>query len=357
MSAIDVINFDLGSVVAAGCVWSDIDFHDRLLVSTLGPLIVAGFLAMTYWIAKRRNSTAGHSVVEKIYLKHQTAFLLLTFLIYSSVSSTVFQTFACETLDDGVEYLRADYRIHCTNAKHKTFQVYAGIMITVYPLGIPLLYAVLLFRRRDVLADPTADKTVAQSIAGLWEPYRPERFYYEIVECGRRVMLTGVVVFIFPNDAAQIAITMLITFVFLLFFEALSPYKSEADMWLSRGGHVIVFLSMFDMLLLKVDVSSERDQSQDVFAGVLVAGHVLMIVAIVVEVVGICYASRGKRVVEAAVSSERLPESWSPTRSDVVPAFENVPSSWRSFMRQVSVSEEVGPTRSVAGTVATARRR
>lgn len=356
ISAVDVINFDLGSVLAAGCVWSDIDFHDRLLVSTLGPLVVVGFLAMTYWIAKRRNITAGHAVAEKIRRKHQTIFLLLTFLIYSSVSSTVFQTFACETLDDDVEYLRADYRIHCTDAKHKSLEVYAGIMIAVYPLGIPLMYAVLLFRRRDVLADADADKTVAQPIAGLWEPYRPERFYYEIIECGRRVMLTGVVVFIFPNDAAQIAITMLITFVFLLVFEALSPYKSESDMWLSRGGHVIVFLSMFDVLLLKVDVSGERDQSQAVFEGLLVAGHVLMMLVIVVEVVGICYASRGKGVVKDEALSESLPESTARAGSDDVPAFESIPSSWRSFVRQGSVSEEAGPTRSVAGTVVTAEK-
>ena len=53
---------------------------------------------------------------------------------------------------------------------------------------------------------------VAQSISGLWEPYRSERFYYEVVECGRRIMLTGVVVLFFPDDAAQIAITMRIAF-------------------------------------------------------------------------------------------------------------------------------------------------
>ncbi|CAM9792296.1 unnamed protein product, partial [Ectocarpus sp. 12 AP-2014] len=255
VSAIDVVNFDLGSVLAAGCVWSDMDFHDRLLVATIAPLVAVGFLAMTYGIAMRRNSAAGHhSAGDKIRRKHLTALLLLTFLVYSSVSSTVFKTFACETLDDGIEYLRADYRIHCTDTKHEAFQVYAGFMIFVYPLGIPLLYAGLLFQRRDVLAHDGPDKTVAQPISGLWEPYRPERFYYEVVECGRRVMLTGVVVFIFPNDAAQIAITMLAAFFFLWVFEVLSPYKSESDMWLSRGGHAIVFLSMFDLLLLKVDV-------------------------------------------------------------------------------------------------------
>ncbi|CAM9812920.1 unnamed protein product, partial [Ectocarpus sp. 6 AP-2014] len=253
LSAIDVINFDLGYMLAAGCLWSDVDFHDRLLVSTLGPLVVAGFLASTYRIAMGMNSTASRAVVKKIRYKHLTALLLLTFLVYSSVSSTVFQTFACETLDE-IEYLRADYRIRCTDAKHKAFQVYAGVMIIVYPLGIPLLYANLLFQRRAVLADASADKAVAQPMAGLWEPYRPERFYYEVVECVRRVMLTGVVVFIFPNDAAQIAIATLMAFFFFATFEVLSPYKSEPDMWLSRGGHVIVFLSLFDLLLLKVDV-------------------------------------------------------------------------------------------------------
>ena len=311
LSAIDIVNFDLGSVLAAGCLWSGIDFHGRLLASTLGPLVAAGFLAITYRIAVRRNGTSGDlAAVEKVRHKHLTALLFLTFLVYSSVSSMVFQTYACDRLDDDIEYLRADYRIQCTDAKHKAFEVYAGIMVFVYPVGIPLLYAVLLFQRRDVLAHAGADKTAAQSVAALWEAYRPECFYYEIVECWRRIMLTGVVVFIFPDDAAQIAITILIAFFFLLIFEMLSPYKSESDMWLSRGGHVIVFLGMFDLLLLRVDVSDERDLSQAAFAGVLVAGNVLMIVAIVVEVIGICYASRKKKIGDGEEEEEacaRLP--------------------------------------------------
>ena len=36
--------------------------------------------------------------------------------------------------------------------KHRAFEVYAGIMFFLYPVGIPLLYAVLLFQRRHVLA-------------------------------------------------------------------------------------------------------------------------------------------------------------------------------------------------------------
>ncbi|CAM9486217.1 unnamed protein product [Scytosiphon promiscuus] len=322
LGAIDIINFDVGSMLSAGCLWSDIDFHHRLLLSTLGPLVLVGLLAITYWIAMHR-SKAGRRMAsaETIRHRHQTALLLLTFLVYSSVSSTVFQTFACETLDDGVEYLRADYRIHCTDAKHRTFQVYAAIMVIVYPAGIPLLYAALLFQRRHVLADPIGDKTSAQSIAGLWEPYRSECFYYEVIECGRRIMLTGVVVFIYPNDAAQIAVTMLFAFFFFAAFEILSPYKSVSDMWLSRGGHTIVFLTMFDLLMLKVDVSSESNQSQTIFAGVMVAGHVLMVLAIIAEIFGIYYASKKMR----SVKSMRAVESFSGLRprvgSDDAPPF------------------------------------
>eukprot|EP00903_Cladosiphon_okamuranus_P017291 g15933.t1 len=354
ISTINFINFDPGSLLAAGCLWSDIDFHGRLLLSTVWPLVAVGFLSMTYWIAIRRvGATVDRaSVEEMIHRKHQTALLLLTFLVYSSVSSMVFQTFACETLDDGNQYLRADYRIQCTDAKHRAFAVYAGVMILVYPVGIPLLYAVQLFQHRDVLADAGEDKTAAQPISDLWDPYRPERFYYELVECGRRVLLTGVVVFIFPNDAAQVAITMLITFFFFGVFEVLSPYKSEPDMWLSRGGHALVFLTMFYVLLLKVDVSGERDESQAAFAGLFVLGHALMILVIVVEAVAIFYTSRNDQIAGGKpVLSESVPGVNPHAGSDVVPGFESVPGqSWKSFLQQRSVSDEPGPVRRIAAT-------
>ena len=118
-------------------------------------------------------------------------------------------------------------------------------------------------------------------------------------------MLTGVVVFIYPNDAAQTAITLVNTFFFFLVSEVLSPYKSVSDMWLSRGGHLIIYFSMFDALLLKVDVSEESSESQHALAWVLVAGHVVMVVTIVVETIALYYAAREEgRVVEKDVASQ-----------------------------------------------------
>ncbi|CAN0076931.1 unnamed protein product, partial [Ectocarpus fasciculatus] len=47
LDVLDVFNFDLGWVLSAGCVL-DLDFHDRLLISTIGPLVVILLLAGTY---------------------------------------------------------------------------------------------------------------------------------------------------------------------------------------------------------------------------------------------------------------------------------------------------------------------
>lgn len=219
----------------------------------------------------------------------------MAFLVYSSVSSTVFRMFACDDLDDGFSYLRADYATLCDSAKHEALKRYAPFMIGVYPVGIPLLYAIMLFRDRDVLrdGDRRACKTSLgwQSTAGLWRPYTPSRFYYELVECARRVALTGIIVFTFPNTAAQVATTNVLGFIFILVSWSLDPYVSDMDTWLSRVGHAVVFLSFFQALLAKVDVSGEREYSAEVFGGVLIAVNVLMVLAVAMEAVYLLRAS------------------------------------------------------------------
>ena len=296
LDGLDVFNFDLGWVLSAGCV-VDVDFHGRLLVSTIGPIIALLLLAVTYVIAMRTNR-GEPDTLETIWNKHVSMVLLLTFFVYSSTSSIIFKTYACEVLADGKNYLRADYRIECDSSTHKAFQVYAGFMVVIYTAGIPILYGVLLFIDRKVLKQDEAgreDTSRITSTSTLWQPYKPSAFFYEIIECGRRVMLAGVVVFIYPNSAAQIAITLMMAVVFALVSEALAPYASRWDTWISRMGHAVVTVSMYVALLLKVDVSEERTDSQRVFEAVLVAVHVLMVLSIVVETCIVACAFRAEQ--------------------------------------------------------------
>ena len=297
LDGLDFFNFDFSWIMSAGCVVR-IDFHDRLLLSTICPIVALAFLACTYTIAYCVNR-GKKDVLQRIDDKHMSMFLLLTFLVYSSVSSVLFKTFACENMDDDKYYLRADYRIECDSSEHASYQLYAGIMIIVYTLGIPTMYCYLLFRDRDVLKTSDSirglDSSRVEAISDLWKPYRSNVFYYEIVECIRRVLLSSVVVFIYPNTAAQIAITILISFSFVVIFEAMAPYVSSWDRWISRMGQVVIFISFYMALLLKVDVSGERHDSQEIFEETLIAVHVLMVLAVIIEsIVTICYLKHDK---------------------------------------------------------------
>lgn len=288
LDAVTFLNFDLGwlTQLSVGCV-VDIDIHGRLLVATIGPIIAMLFLAGTYAVAARRFRGSADEL-GTLRRKHVSLVLLLTFLVYSSVSSILFQMFACEDLEDGNRYLRADYRIRCKSTRHVGFQVYAGFMIVLYTVGIPTFYATLLFRDRHVLKAEEVgrvDSLRIKSFSDLWEPYKPSIFYYELIECARRVLLTGTVVFIYPNTSAQIAVTLMIAFFFAMTSEGLAPYVSRWETWISRMGHVVVYVSMYLALLLKVDVSDERSGSQKVFEAVLVAVHLGLILAVIVETV------------------------------------------------------------------------
>ena len=72
---------------------------------------------------------------------------ILVYILYPSNSSRIFATLQCETLDDPArtEFLLIDMSINCKDPYHQAAEVYAWVMMIVYPLGVPLLYAYLLF--------------------------------------------------------------------------------------------------------------------------------------------------------------------------------------------------------------------
>ncbi|CAN0368499.1 unnamed protein product, partial [Scytosiphon promiscuus] len=175
-------------------------------------------------------------------------------LIYSTVSSSIFQTFACDHLDDGRSFLRADHSLECYTNTHKAFMAYAGVMVAVYPVGIPACYALVLYRSRDCLKAGQGASTAEAAIAKeLWAPYRPQVYYYEVVDCFRRVLLSGAVVFVYPNSAGQVAASVLLAVMFATVLMALNPYEGRWHTWIARTGHAVVILSMYLTLLQKVD--------------------------------------------------------------------------------------------------------
>ena len=306
LAALSVVNLDLGFILSLSCV-VETSFYARLLLASIAPLVVLGALVMTYQLAIFRNS---HSIHAKRIArnKHLAVGLFLLFMVYSSVSYTIFQTFVCDSLDSGITYLRADYEIVCWTRTHVAYMAYAGLMILVYPVGIPAMFALALFINRDGIksvAESTNKSRVpleSEAIKDLWAPYKRSRYYYEVIECGRRIALTGLAVFIYPGSTAQVAIEALLAIVFYSISEILSPFAEPLDAWLYRSGTWVVFLSMYLALLLKMDAADEESHNQNVFAGLLVAAHVGMVLVVIVNaLLSIMKGFREVRAIELPV--------------------------------------------------------
>ncbi|CAM9547013.1 unnamed protein product, partial [Laminaria digitata] len=251
LSWIEVVNLDIGHIFSASCVLPSANFYARLLLTTLTPLVLAVGLLLTYYVAKRRAGIGSAGVVKKraAWSRH----------VFTSASTMVFNTFACDNaVGDGTSYLRADYSVSCESSWHTFFKGYATVMIVVYPIGIPVLYAVILWNSRELLnprihagvkveASGTDQATTTAGFAFnetvnarrdhpelmpsmfLWKDFVPDLFYYEVIECGRRMLLTGVLVFVKPHSSMQVATACIIAFGSLLGFELMRPYLDSTD--------------------------------------------------------------------------------------------------------------------------------
>ncbi|MEP6125593.1 MAG: hypothetical protein ABJ244_04805, partial [Marinobacter sp.] len=178
--------------------------------------------------------------------------------------------------------------------RYTIYKAYAILMVCVYPIGLPVILAWWLLRNRVDLkkANRTANQHL-ESFSGIWGPYRPSRYYYEVVESGRRIALTATASFVPPDSVAQIAVVLLVAAVFLFISESLSPFSSSVDMALYRWGNGIILASMYVGLLLKVDTSNEETSALSAFGAVLIAANVFLVVAVLVQSVLMVFKWKG----------------------------------------------------------------
>ncbi|CAM9780915.1 unnamed protein product, partial [Phaeothamnion confervicola] len=297
-----VMTVNLQLVVSLGCLVS-FDFYDYLLLVTIAPLVILALLGVSLAVAWRRTARApevgsqtssprdlaespsepAESRWERAAGKHWLVFMVFTFLIYSTVSTAVFQTFACDNLRDvgAKRYLRADYSIECYTWKHKHFMIFAAVMALIYPIGIPILYAWMMWRQRSRIAvdravpesTRLADPSI-QTTRFLWLPYKREVFWWEVAECVRRLCLTGVLVFIFPGSIGQAEWACVFSVLSLAAVFLFSPHEDSMDATVYCMGCIIIFCSMFFSVAIQAE---SADNSGHAVSVLLVVLNVLMI--------------------------------------------------------------------------------
>ena len=284
------LNFDPSWILITARI-VEINFHVRLLIVTLWPLVAIGLIACFYAFEvqrKRVGQTSGEGL-ENTRRRCISVILWLMVLVYSNTSSVVLQTFDCVTLDDAKLYLRADYSIECDQPEHRAVAIYARFMAVLHALGIPMLFAYVLFISRNALKHPnTTDDVLVKSISSLWEQYKPSRYYYEVIECARRICLTSLAALLVQNNTVRCVLTLVFAFAFAILSELLNPYTSKLHSWLNRVGHTVVFLGMIFVSFNTDDGRDFQEYPLQKMAGVIILLLAICSMAFLIMVVLEC---------------------------------------------------------------------
>ena len=204
------------------------------------------------------------------------------FEIYESTNSnSTNQDFKCElySFPNGshASYLSADVSIDCDGDEWELYSKYAAVMIVIYPVGIPLLYYVMIYQHRRILSDEAlvvAERGNGSPNIGhldfLVAPYKAEHYNFDVPETVRRLMLAGIVGVVSPSAMAAPVLGMVISAFFAWAFTNYRPYRNGGDNDLSvllSFGLQLLFLAA---LLIKVDATSDDEHDQDVLGALLI---------------------------------------------------------------------------------------
>ena len=122
-------------------------------------------------------------------------------------------------------------------------------MVMIFPFGVTAAYSHLLYKNRDKIKQDLEIREKDEelmSLSFLFDPYKPEYWYFEIIETIRRLLMTGVLSVIEPGSYPQLSYGLSLSIFFTILFSFLKPYHSRKDNWiaiLSSAQHIPIFLA------------------------------------------------------------------------------------------------------------------
>jgi len=267
------VELDIFRVAKMECAVSG-GFLGKLIFSTCIPLGVSLFLFLGWIFSffKFGRETRQFKIIENTLVN---LFIIMTYLLYPSLCATIFSAVVCEDFDDGNSYLRADYSVNCDSSEYSSIYTVALVMILVYPIGIPIMYFSLLFVEKDKL-DPQKfftemslleavfhRKREVNRLKFLYDAFLPEYYWTEVMECLRKLLLTGFVVFFYEGSALQVAMGLTISVMFAIAYAFLQPYLMPSNNTFAAFVHFQISFTLMCSLLIRVnDYVNSADEKE-----------------------------------------------------------------------------------------------
>ena len=179
-----------------------------------------------------------------------TAFQLLG-LIHAPVSSKLFNYFDCHDIS-GRFFLREDYSLECYEGGHQSFQFVVYLFLGGFTFGLPLALATVLALNRNTLRTPK----VMERFGFLYDSYKPGAEYWDIHELLRRLMLTGMLLFL-PR-VTRLAASLLVTIASTVMLFGVKPHTADVIQRLEQSSFLILTFKYVGSVLLLLKMQEEE---------------------------------------------------------------------------------------------------
>ena len=189
LSVLTPLGFDVGSFIFPD--WKCVGGLTTLLAfNGLWPLVL--MLAVVLALTARKAVHKGS--LKAILLRSLEAAVFISFCVLPSVTRSLFLAFQCESFgfDDPMSetksYLTASLDIECTGSgAHQPIIALAVGFIVLWPLAMPLLYAILLYRCRQSIQNHQPSP-LSRAIRFLWSDYGDGYYWYEMVALTKKLV-------------------------------------------------------------------------------------------------------------------------------------------------------------------------
>ncbi|KAJ8048350.1 Leucine-rich repeat-containing protein 15 [Holothuria leucospilota] len=301
-------------VVRPQCYDSQLEINPKLefIIGVSLPIFITTVAAMYFYASKwyfhyMKRKFPDHDSLQshlfKLKTKVITVVLVLLFITYPPICSTVFQLYprACKTfcLDRNNKYcmkrLRSDFDIDCEDLTLYNYSAYLATALYVVAFPAFLLFVLRRHTRRiershtnelltakitsssvnentHLMCDTSKRQTLPSWLHFLCENYKPKFWYWEIVELSRKVTQTLLVTLLGWEDKVTVLVTIGTSVLFLTLHARFWPMKDLFDQRLQMFSLTAIFINV---LVAAMDVPESYDGAINI---ILVLLNVVVIV-------------------------------------------------------------------------------
>jgi membrane protein DedA with SNARE-associated domain len=294
MNVIRNVNFDVAGMLPMSC-FLRFNYQDAMMTITLMPILITLLLYLAY-VIQRHVQTHSQSqvyayidrvlntypirVYRNIYI---TIYLIVTYYTLPTICTRIIGSVTCISVDPNKESisviksygsvlrLQADFSVDCESSSYYRNYVWAMVMVIVYFLCVPGSYFYLLYQHRDLIRSrgdkrlaKQAHETIAaasrrqsllvdtknllHAIGFIYLSYRPEMWYFEVVELSRRLFFSSLLAFIVPDPLSQLLVGVVFAAFFYWLYVRMRPYDNDAMNEMAHTGNIqllVTFLLIY----------------------------------------------------------------------------------------------------------------